>query len=99
MVMQPETKEAYQAKVKAQLDKLNAKIDELKAKAAQAKADAAIEYHGQMEELYTKRETAQMKLQEVQDASGEAWEEMKAGVETAWTELQRSFEKATSKFK
>jgi predicted nucleic acid-binding Zn-ribbon protein len=99
MAMQHEAKEAYQAKVKAQLDKLNAKIDELKAKAAQAKADAAIDYHEQMEELYTKRKTAQMKWQEVQNSSGDAWEEMKAGFEIAWQELQHSFDKATAKFK
>ena len=67
-----ESKQAYQAKVKAQLDKLNAQIDELKAKAAQAKADASIEYNSQMEQLYARRDAAQSKLEKIQQAGADA---------------------------
>lgn len=99
MTMPADTKQAYEAKVKAQLDKFNAQIDEMKAKAAQAKADAAIDYHSQIEELCTQRDTVQVKLQEMQKSSEAAWSEMQVGFEKAWTQLQSSFEKATAKFK
>ena len=98
MSSQLETKQAYQAKVKAQLDKLNAQIDELKAKAAQAKADVSIEYNSQMEELFAKRDAAQVKLEEIQQAGADAWVELQVGFEKAWGDLQSAFEKARAKF-
>ena len=79
--------EQYQAKVKAQLDKINAQLDELKAKAAQAEADVKTDYHGQMEELYAKRDAASAKLEELQKAGTDAWEEVQKGFEAAWSDL------------
>jgi uncharacterized coiled-coil DUF342 family protein len=73
-------------------------IDELKAKGEQVKADAAIEYHSKMEELYAKRDAAQAKLQELQQASGEAWSEIQQGFEKAWNELNTAWENAVAKF-
>jgi uncharacterized coiled-coil DUF342 family protein len=92
-------KKAYSDKFQAKLDKMNAQIDELKAKAKQAKADAAINYHERIEELEVKRNQTQDKLKELQQASGEAWEDIKDGFESAWGELQGSWEKAMEKFK
>ncbi|MBE9039411.1 hypothetical protein IQ235_01195 [Oscillatoriales cyanobacterium LEGE 11467] len=94
-----ETKQAYQAKVKAQLDKFNAQIDELKAKATQAKADATIDYHDRMEELYAKRDVAARKFKDIQETSTDAWDEVKVGFEKAWGELQGAFDKAKDKLK
>ncbi|VEP12290.1 conserved hypothetical protein [Hyella patelloides LEGE 07179] len=93
------TKQAYQEKVKAQLDKLNTQIDEFKVKSEQAKANAKIEYQDKMAELYTKRDAAQVKLQELQQSSGEAWTEIQKGFEKAWTELSSAWDIAVDKFK
>jgi len=98
MVTQTDTKQAYQKKVQAQLEKMNAQIDELKAKGKQAKADASVEYHSQLEQLYTKRDAAQLKLEEIQKAGEEAWSELQGGFEQAWNELSSAFEKAAAKF-
>lgn len=98
MTNKADTKQAYQAKVKAQLDKFNAQIDELKAKSEQAKADAKIGYQDKMAELYKKRDAAQLKFQELQQSSGEAWTEMQKGFEKAWAELSSAWENASSKF-
>ena len=67
-----EAKQAYQEKTKAQLDKLNAQIDELKAKSEQAKADVKVQYHDKLAELYTRRDTAQTKLKELQQEFDDA---------------------------
>ena len=96
--MQPETKQAYQQKVKAQLDNLNAQIDQMKAKAAEANADAAIEYNKMIEDLSGKRNEAQAKLDEIGKASEDAWQDLKVGFESAWNDLNVAFKSAMDKF-
>jgi uncharacterized coiled-coil DUF342 family protein len=91
-------KDEYQQKVKAQLDKINAQIDELKAKARQVQANTSVEYHSQMEELCAKRDTAQVKFNELQKSSGDAWQEIQTGFESAWNDLAIAFDKACKKF-
>ena len=98
MITQIDTKQAYEEKVKAQLEKMNAQIDELKAKGKQAQADASIEYHSQLEQLYANRDAVQLKLEEIQKAGEEAWGELQGGFEQAWNDLSRAFEKAAAKF-
>lgn len=93
-----ETKQAYEAKVKAQLDQFNAQIEQMKAKAAEANADAAIEYNKAIEDLTSKRNTAQAKLDEIGKASEDAWEDLKVGFESAWNDLNVAFKNAMDKF-
>ena len=93
-----ETKQAYEAKVKAQLSQLNAQIEQMKAKAAEANADAAIEYNKAIEDLTSKRNEAQVKLDEIAKASEDAWEDLKVGFESAWNDLNVAFKSAMNKF-
>ncbi len=93
-----ERKQAYEAKVKAQLDKLNAQIEELKAKAEQAKAETAVTYHSSLEEVYAKRDAAQHKLEELQQAGEDAWLDIQIGFEKAWNDLSQAFSDAGKKF-
>ena len=94
-----ETKLAYQQKVRSEFDKLTAQINELQAKADQAKADAAVEYNSIIQELYAKRDAAELKLQELQQAGEEAWQEVQTGFEKAWKELDQSLASALNKFR
>jgi chromosome segregation ATPase len=98
MATQIENRQDYQRKVEAQLEKLNAQINEYKAKADQAQADAKVRYYDQLEELQTKRDAAQAKLSELQQASESAWDEIRRGFENAWTELTTSFDLAVRQF-
>jgi len=41
---------------------------------------------------------AQEKLNELQQASETAWEDLKAGVENAWDSLENAMKKAASRF-
>lgn len=91
-------REAYQAKVKAELDKLNARIDEYKAKAAAAKADAEINYHSIVEELSAQRDALSSKWEEMSTASEAAWQELQKGFDNAWSDLTSAFEKAAKHF-
>ena len=93
-----DNKQAYEEKVKAQLDNLNAQVDQMKAKAAEANADAAIEYNKAIEDLTSKRNEAQVKLDEIAKASEDAWEALKVGFESAWNDLNVAFKSAMNKF-
>ncbi len=91
-------KDAYEKKLQAKLDEWSADIDKLKAKADSAEADAQLEYYKEIEELRTMQETASKKLDELRDASDDAWEDLKAGIDSAWDSLSRSIKSAASRF-
>ncbi|MBE7385934.1 MAG: hypothetical protein F6J95_031665 [Leptolyngbya sp. SIO1E4] len=91
-------REAYQAKVAAELDKLNAQIDEFRAKADQAKAEAEATYYSRVEELAAQRDALLVKWQEVQSASEAAWQDINTGFEAAWNELAQAFDNAIKHF-
>lgn len=92
-------KEAYQQKLEAKLDEWTAEINKMKAKADKADADAQLEYYKQIEELRSKQETAQEKLEELKEAGEDAWEDLKAGMDSAWNSLGNALKSATSRFK
>lgn len=71
------TKDEYVAKLKAQLDEWSTDIDALEVKASEAKAELSDKYAEQLAELKAKRDEAKVKMAEVQDAAGDAWEELK----------------------
>jgi uncharacterized coiled-coil DUF342 family protein len=93
------TKQAYEKKLQAKLDEWNAEIDKLKAKANSAEADAQLEYNRQIDELRTKQNEAQKKLDELKEASEDAWKDLKAGIENAWDSLGSSIKSAVSRFR
>ena len=92
-------KEAYEKKLQAQLDEWSADIDKLKAKADSAEADVQLEYYKQIEELRSMQETAVDKLIELKDASDDAWEDIKAGIESTWDSLGNALNSFASRFK
>lgn len=93
------TKDEFVRKMHAKLDQWNTDIDALKAKADKAEADARVEYHKQLDALRSKRDDARGKLHELESAGGDAWEDLKAGVEMAWDSVTEAVRSATSRFK
>lgn len=92
------SRKEYQEKINAQLDRLNAKIDEFEAKAKQAQSDASVEYHSTLEELYAQRDAVKLKLNELYQASEDAWLELQSGFDKAWQEFTQSVDQAIKKF-
>jgi outer membrane murein-binding lipoprotein Lpp len=93
-----EDREAYIRKMKDQLRKLGARIDSLAAKAKAATADAKAEYERQLPALREKQRIAQQRLDELERAGGAAWEELKYGLESAFTDLSSALDRAALKF-
>jgi chromosome segregation ATPase len=91
-------KEAYEKKLEAQLKEWKTDIDKMKAKADKADAEAKLEYYKQIEDLRTKQEAVQKKLTELKTAGESAWEDLKSGIDLAWTSLGESIKSARSRF-
>jgi predicted kinase len=92
-------KNAYREKMEAQLDEQRARLDLLKAKAKRAVAEGKILAYEELAEADQKLDALKAKLNKIGDAGGDAWQEMKSGVEKAWDELSASCKKAAQKFK
>ena len=93
------TRDEYVEKIKAKLDQWNAEIDKMQAKAREADADEKIERQKQVDEMRRQRDDAEVRLKELQEASDDAWTDMKSGFDRAWTSLSTAFENAMSRFK
>ena len=92
------TKQAYQREIEAKLESLDAQIVKLQAKAEQANAELKAKYQEQLRLLIERRETARLRLGELKRSSETAWETMKTGVDSAFSELQKAFDKAIAQF-
>ncbi len=92
-------KETYQKELQEQLDEWGAEIDKLKAVAEKAKSGLQGEYYKEIEDLRCKQMEALQKLHELKEEGGEAWEDLKGGIELAWTALADAVKTAASRFK
>lgn len=93
------SKDEYLRKLHAKLDELNAEIDLLSTKADGVTEDLRKEYHEQIESLKAKQAAAKQKVEELQRAGGSALEDMKSGLDLAWTAMGEAIDSARSRFK
>jgi len=93
------TKEAYKQKIEAELELAQAKLAEFKAQAKSSAADSRIKHAKQVDELEQKVDATKAKLKELGEASDDAWEQLKVGVETAWGALSAAIRNVAAKFK
>lgn len=93
-----DTRELYVEKMKAKLDEWNDQIDKLEAKSRQKEADARQAYEKQIESIKEKRRAAKENLDNMRQAGENAWEDLKAGVESAAASLGEAIRSAQSRF-
>ena len=92
-------KRTYQEQFKKKLKELSESLAELTFKAEQFQDDATLEFEEQVESLRDKQHKVREKLEELEEASDEAWEDIKDGIDHAWLDLKKSFDSAWSRFK
>ena len=80
-------KDAYERKAEAKMREWQADIDKLRAQADQVSADARIEYDRQIVKLVEQQKAARQQYEKLEKASGEAWTDMKSGMEKAWADM------------
>lgn len=90
--------DAYVKKIKAKLDEWSADISKLEAKADGAQADLEIDYKDKISKIKQQRKDVLAKLNELQSASGNAWEDTKTGIENSYKSLDKALSSALSRF-
>jgi phage host-nuclease inhibitor protein Gam len=71
-------------KLDARLNELDREISELEKMADRAVAEVKADYQQQIKNLFVKKEELQNKVSGIREASGNAWEDMKAGAGLSW---------------
>ena len=92
-------KDAYIKKMHAQLDEWDAKLDLLKAQMANVSADANIKFNEQIENLEEQRGRLMAKLDRLEEAGEDAWEDIRDGIDDAWNSITKTIKKASEHFK
>ncbi len=92
-----DNKREYIVKMAARLKELDGEISKLEKIADKAVEEMKAEYHQQIEDLFLKKAKVQDQVDKLQKASGNAWEDMKAGAELSWEVFQDSVENVKKK--
>jgi Skp family chaperone for outer membrane proteins len=92
-------KAEYQKELDKKLDEMNVELKKWQEKAEKASGDAKAEMEKQVKDLQAQRDALAAKAKDFANDTGEAWEEVKKGLEKSWTELKEAFDKASDKYK
>ena len=93
------TRELYMMKLQGKLDEWNAEIDRLEARAKDVGADLRQDYADQLATLRAERDKLAEKMENLQNAGDSAFEEVKAGFDRAWRELDESLRLAAERMR
>lgn len=85
-----ETREEYRERTAIKLEELKLKVWLVKQRADQMKNAAKVEYQELFQVLHSKLEQVQEHLQELDEASGETWPDLRAKVDGALSDLNNS---------
>lgn len=89
-----ESKAAFERMLSGKLEKLEAEIRELKLEVEKLEDMAKEKWTEEVAELEAKRQAARKKLEEVAEATGEAWRHLQEGATKAWEDLEEAVRKA-----
>lgn len=91
-------REEYIEKLKAKLDSWNTELDRLENKIKELDIDKKFKYQDRIQELRNRREEVKQKIKEIQEASGDAWQDFRKGAEKAWQAFREGIENARAQF-
>ena len=92
------TIDAYKQKIKAEIKEMKAKMDIFEAGVEKASADMRIKYQKNLNEWKSRFENIEMKLNELSNSTGDVWEDLRSGIDTAVIELGDAIENAKAQF-
>jgi chromosome segregation ATPase len=84
------TKKEYQKEMEARLGEIEGQIEELMAQATRS------DYDEYLTDLRTQQESAKAKLAELEEARGEAWQDLKSQLDKAVSDIQNALFVVTS---
>jgi phage host-nuclease inhibitor protein Gam len=92
-----DSKREYVVKMAARLKELDVEISKLEKIADKAVAEIKAEYSQQIKDLFLKKEELQNKVSKVIEASGNAWDDIRAGAGLSWEVLNDSVKPPSQK--
>ncbi|NIP59819.1 MAG: hypothetical protein GWM92_16050 [Gemmatimonadetes bacterium] len=93
------TRDEWVEQAKAKLDEWNAELDRLEGKAQSAKAEREAQYRRVIERLQGYRDEARERLEEIQRAGDDAWDDLREGLQKSWSALTEGFRAALDEFR
>lgn len=90
-------KESFQDKIETALKVWRDRIEQLKAQTITAQPEAKVAYQEQYNKLATRQAEVAQKLEALQQASGDQWEDLRSGAEKALIALEESFDRVKEK--
>lgn len=94
-----QTKSEYERKIQEQIDRFGSLIHKLKERSTESVSDVKDSLNNQIERLEEKMQVARVKLTELRASGEEAWRDMKAVVDEAVDDLEKSYDRAAWKIK
>ena len=93
-----EQMQAFRKQMETKLNEYGEKIDQLQAKTEKLGGDAKTKAEQQLTALRQKRDEVSEKLKELGSSSGNAWEQLKSGIDAAMEDLGNAYKKAAAEF-
>lgn len=93
------TRDEYVRKLHSRLDQWNGEITALAERAERIEKSALAEFGVRMEDLRNRRDAAKAQLQQLEQASEGAWQDLRAGLDQAWDAVAQALEAARSRYK
>lgn len=88
----------YETDVKNQLQQIDSRIQKLAGKIDEIGSDASKQYEAEMADLRRRRQSLNQRIESMKQASGDAWQEVKAGLDDAMSEMDQALERAADHF-
>lgn len=89
-------RDRYIDTIKAKLDEMDKKIDGLEERKAAMKGNAKKQFDRDIERLRDQRSMVEQKLDDLKGVSDASWTNMKAAVDQAMADLEKSYEKVSA---
>ena len=93
-----EQMQAFREQTETRLAEYKKEIDQLQGKAEKVEGDAKAKAEQQLTALRQKQDAVSEKLKELGSAGGDAWEQIKSGIEAALEDLGNAYKKAVAEF-
>ena len=93
-----EQMQAVRKQMETKLDEYGKEIDQLQAKAEKLEGDAKAKAEQQLAALRQKRDAVSEKVKDLGSSSGNAWEQLKAGIDAAMEDLGNAYKKVVAEF-
>ncbi len=93
-----EQMQAFQEQAETRLDEYKKAVDQLQVNAEKLEGDAKAKAEQQLTALRQKRDEVSEKLKDLRSSSGNAWEQLKSGVDEAMEDLGNAYKKAAFEF-